>query len=534
MRIALFILLCALSVNVDAATLYCSPSGGGSGADFNNLATMPTTTGFTRGNTYVLVEGAYGAKTFSTATSGSSLITIRKANAADSAVAGYASSLHDGQATFGALQFNTSYWLFDGITRNDSDWESASAYGFSMTAGNEMGIAAQQHHVTIRYLATDGNSAGDHASVRISDFETPRKAFLTFSRMLFRNSAIPIFSNFSEDVQIDHSSFDGSFSKECIRHQYGERWKIFNNKFRNNGQGSGPDGGLTAVIGLFNYGGGGSNPNDTDADDGELYGNIFYKTLSGNNLNDALVQCVVSGWKVYNNTVHDPMNAGPDGYFHFTGSGNVARNNMIYGAAATLGPNLTEDKTWVNPTASLENTSYVGTEDPFVDSANNDYRLKSSFSGPSPIDVGENLGVPYNVDLRGVTRGQGSGWDIGALERDDGTDTADPAIAITSPTSSATYDNGAASSINISGTASDNIGVTVVSWSNDRGGSGTATGTTSWSVNGITLQSGENVLTVTAVDATANDATDTLTVTYTPISGTVVVKSKFRGLSLRR
>ena len=51
---------------------------------------------------------------------------------------------------------------------------------------------------------------------------------------------------------------------------------------------------------------------------------------------------------------------------------------------------------------------------------------------------------------------------------------------------------------------------------NDRGGSGTATGTTSWSVSGIALLSGSNVLTVTARDAAGNTSTDTLTVTYTP------------------
>jgi subtilase family serine protease len=60
----------------------------------------------------------------------------------------------------------------------------------------------------------------------------------------------------------------------------------------------------------------------------------------------------------------------------------------------------------------------------------------------------------------------------------------------------------------------DNIGVTEVNWSNDRGGSGTATGTTSWSVSGITLQIGTNVITVTARDAANNTGTDTLTITY--------------------
>lgn len=48
-----------------------------------------------------------------------------------------------------------------------------------------------------------------------------------------------------------------------------------------------------------------------------------------------------------------------------------------------------------------------------------------------------------------------------------------------------------------------------------RGGSGTASGATSWSVSGIALQSGTNVITVTASDAANNTATDTLTVLVT-------------------
>ena len=67
----------------------------------------------------------------------------------------------------------------------------------------------------------------------------------------------------------------------------------------------------------------------------------------------------------------------------------------------------------------------------------------------------------------------------------------------------------------MSGTSSDAVGVTQVTWANDRGGSGTATGTTSWSVNGVTLQSGSNVITITARDAAGNTSTDTLTITLT-------------------
>ena len=42
----------------------------------------------------------------------------------------------------------------------------------------------------------------------------------------------------------------------------------------------------------------------------------------------------------------------------------------------------------------------------------------------------------------------------------------------------------------ISGTAADAVGVTQVSWVNDRGGSGTAAGTSNWTASGIVLQSG--------------------------------------------
>jgi hypothetical protein len=92
-------------------------------------------------------------------------------------------------------------------------------------------------------------------------------------------------------------------------------------------------------------------------------------------------------------------------------------------------------------------------------------------------------------------------------------DTMAPAVTITGPTSSATYST-RATSITVSGTSSDNVGVTQVAWTNAAGGSGTATGTTSWSVT-IPLQQGTNAITITARDAADNLGVDTLTVTNT-------------------
>ncbi|MEJ0038427.1 MAG: DUF4082 domain-containing protein [Gammaproteobacteria bacterium] len=92
-------------------------------------------------------------------------------------------------------------------------------------------------------------------------------------------------------------------------------------------------------------------------------------------------------------------------------------------------------------------------------------------------------------------------------------DNTNPTVTITSPTSSTTT-TVTANTVNIGGTASDNRAVKSVSWSNSRGGSGTATGTTSWTASGVALQPGSNVLTVKATDTSNRTSTDTLTVTF--------------------
>ena len=93
-----------------------------------------------------------------------------------------------------------------------------------------------------------------------------------------------------------------------------------------------------------------------------------------------------------------------------------------------------------------------------------------------------------------------------------GVDAMLPTVTITSPTSSSTYST-SSSPLTLEGTASDNNAVTQVTWVNSRGGSGTASGTTSWTASGIPIQPGTNVLTVTAQDAAGNNtATASVTV----------------------
>src|SRR5687767_10188243 len=64
-----------------------------------------------------------------------------------------------------------------------------------------------------------------------------------------------------------------------------------------------------------------------------------------------------------------------------------------------------------------------------------------------------------------------------------------PTISITSPTSASSYST-SSGSITLRGSASDNVGVSQVTWVNTRGGSGTATGGTSWTTSSVGLSSG--------------------------------------------
>jgi hypothetical protein len=94
-----------------------------------------------------------------------------------------------------------------------------------------------------------------------------------------------------------------------------------------------------------------------------------------------------------------------------------------------------------------------------------------------------------------------------------------PLVAITAPTAVGTITVTSASTT-LGGTASDATGlvpgsIARVSWSNDRGGGGSATGLETWTVSNIALAPGDNHITVTALDSAGNAGTATLVVNYT-------------------
>jgi len=89
-------------------------------------------------------------------------------------------------------------------------------------------------------------------------------------------------------------------------------------------------------------------------------------------------------------------------------------------------------------------------------------------------------------------------------------DLTPPTLTLTYPNSSTLATRG--SSITLQGTATDNVGVTAVVWTNLAGGSGVAIGTTAWRVNIVPLAPGSNVIIIKAMDAAGNTASVSTTV----------------------
>lgn len=85
-----------------------------------------------------------------------------------------------------------------------------------------------------------------------------------------------------------------------------------------------------------------------------------------------------------------------------------------------------------------------------------------------------------------------------------------PTATVTAPPSTTS-----SSPLTVSGTASSAAGISQVTWSNSTtGGSGTASGTTSWTAS-IPLASGPNTIMITVTDGTGTTGSTTFTVTYT-------------------
>lgn len=456
---AIFCLIVLPSVSL-ASDIAVSPSGTGDGSDWSNPMGW-TGIAFVRGNTYYLAEGSYASKTLSTAVSGTTLITIKKATAAAHGPSlNWVDSMGDGQTSFASLVFSSSYWEVDGVSRNESNWQQSANYGFKITdktygdTDPYIELSGSISNITIKYMDIGGSGEppdpAKNVGVKMVDTASPYRSNVTLQRVHIHNMNIPIQSRQTGSVTLEYSYIGPSWGKEAISAQYGGEWIVRWSKFIDSCVTPSPNWdvpaeGCTAPIAVFDYNG--NDPADVDAPNWEIYGNVFAETgtYTGTKA-DALIELNATdgGWKIWNNTIAhtDGTYSGALLFKSALSTGNSIKNNLWYwmgdyNTDPAYGGMVIADNTagvssgysWCyyknpNPARSgydcsnLPNDNrYTGTEDPFTDEPNKDYTLKSSFAGVSPVDKGENLGSsPYNADMLGNTRGSDGSWDIGAYE----------------------------------------------------------------------------------------------------------------------
>lgn len=102
-----------------------------------------------------------------------------------------------------------------------------------------------------------------------------------------------------------------------------------------------------------------------------------------------------------------------------------------------------------------------------------------------------------------------------------------PEISIVSPTPDLASRRVGAT-IPVSGTASDNLALKLISWETDRGHTGVCEGRESWSISELPLELGDNKLTITATDSSDNTTVACITITRQQTK----VAEAFLGLSM--
>jgi hypothetical protein len=411
---------------------YVGPSslGSGDGSSWANRAAWSTVT-LQRGRTYYVMDGNYTSRTLSTAVSGTTPITIKKATIFDHGEdisGGWSDSMGDGQAAFaGTLNITTSNWVIDGQFRNENNWFDAAAYGFSIGSDTDQSQIVIKNYgnapdnVTIKYVYCPGWSAFmPKTTQRIYAIDVDdgdggsTSTGLVFSHMFVSNSNNIWFLRTTSGAIVEYSASDNVKSNgpnhgEIVNLYYsGNNCTVRYNKWRNCYTDTG---GYTDNNGAYRHGGGTCLVAITAANGLLFYGNecVDFKVGDGALGYDGQSS---SNNRVYNNTFVRGIGFN-SGCRWGTGTNNVIQNNLWINCTTIDIQGQTISHNGFTGSTSIGSNVQSGISPTalFNDYAANDFTLKVATT------AGTSLASPYNVDMLGNTRGADGVWDRGAYEK---------------------------------------------------------------------------------------------------------------------
>lgn len=385
-------------------------SGNNSGTDWVNAYTsLPAT--LVRGDTYYIADGSYSGYTFDDPASGSSVITIIKATPNNHGTdTGWSNAYGDGQAAWGPLNFNSSYWVFDG--QKGFGTGSQESYGFKVSyKGSDKGIKLVRFnnfpfYITLRHV--DLEHAGAFGDNGHDIIYSPAGRYYTLSYCYLHDvGKWPIYIENTSDSIIEYCYVARNESTPA---EHSEAIFALNGADRN----------VVRYCVFEDIEGTGCIM--LSGDSWEIYGNVIFWTPGfnrrtyGNGAIGTWTQAPFfsTNVKIYNNVFANLADA-TNGGLNLKSGNNIAYNNLWYNCARPRLYGAAHDYNSFfacadNSELSGEAHAQIEAGNPFVELAQKNFRLTA---GTAP---GLKLSAVYEKDADGKIRGADGTWDRGAFE----------------------------------------------------------------------------------------------------------------------
>lgn len=424
------LLIMGLPALSEAANHYvrASASGSADGSDWTNACTGFTgscaVASLVRGDTYYVATGTYAALVFTTAESGTSVITVKGAIAADHGTnTGWLSSygVDVTQATFGhGSHVQKSYYVFDGNAGSVLS-SIPTQYGFaiaqpadcSTTNENFMQIlnlpgTGTITNVTIKHVAIvacgssyDRESRGLYVG-QAANF--PNASLVTISTCYIEQAGAGLTIDNGSDITVEYLYVNGNWTSVAHHGVTLQMRDSVSSVIRYNIL-VGARG--TTTVGWYGAVATGHAMYGNVIDDAQGGNGVF---ASGDSASLSCLNCIVYHNTIVNSTASFFRQGNP------SSSGNVLKNNLLWNSGTGIqGNGITNDyNSYLSAidTPPTETNGQIATLDPFVSSAGDNFRLANDTS----VLAGTILGSPYHLDLTGRVRGADGVVDRGAYE----------------------------------------------------------------------------------------------------------------------